>query len=233
MIDETYLEIRKQVEQFFIPENLKPDSGKVDISPLGKFQIEISQYATLPNRWDYSRGVVIDRASRKVIADIKRNHTHFWHTWVQHLNGSEYLLCAEDYQGYSIINLNSQKQHIYFPEAGYEGTGFCWTKVYPSPDGLVLAVDGCYWACPYELVILDFRNPEMLPYPERVRFEMLVDCDGWIDNHTFMFKHEVEVRKSDGTPYLLLSKQEQEIFDKDPSLADYRIETKHYKRTDM
>jgi len=229
-MDERYSERRKQIEQFFVPENIKRDSGVVDISPSGKFRIEIHRYATLPNRWDYSRGLVTDTSSGNLVADIKRNHGHFWHTGVQHPNGNEYLLCGEDYQGYSTLNLTTGKYQLYFPEAGYKGFGFCWVQVHPSPDGLVLAVDGCYWACPYELVIFDIHNPENLPYPELARFEELHSCDGWVDNETISLSREVAIRKSDGVPYEVLSEAEQEILDNDASLLDYRIETILYQR---
>jgi hypothetical protein len=54
--------------------------------------------------------------------------------------------------------------------------------VYPSPDGLVLAVDGCYWACPYEIVFFDFANPASLPLPEIDRCEEVTDpVIGWVD----------------------------------------------------
>lgn len=219
-----------QVEKFFTPENLEPDSGKIDVSPSGKFRIEVSRYFTLPNSWEYSRGIVTRVDGGEVISDIKRNYGHFWHTWVQHPNGNEYLLCGEDYQGYSILNLNTGKYQVYFPEEGYKGTGFCWTAVYPSPDGLVLAVDGCYWACSYDLVIFDFQNPETMPYPELARFEELDKCDGWIDNDTFVFKHDRAIRKSDGATYESLSEQEQEILDNDSTLMGYRSETVRFQR---
>jgi hypothetical protein len=229
-MDERYLEIRKQIDQFFIPENIKHNSGKIDVSPSGKFLIEIKRYVTLPNRWDYSRGIITNISNNKVVADIKRNYGHFWHTWVQHLNGFEYLLCGEDYQGYSLLNLSTGKYQVYFPEAGYKGVGFCWADVYPSPDGLVLAVDGCYWACPYELVILDFRDPENMPYPELARFEALDSCDGWIDNDTFVLRREINIRKSDGVEYESLSEKEQEFLDNDSTLTDFRIEKVHFQR---
>ena len=229
-MNERYLERRKQIDQFFIPENKKPDFEKFDTSPSGKFQIKINRYLTLPNRWEYSRGIITDISSGKLLADIKRNYGHFWHTWVQHPNGNEYLLCGEDYQGYSIMNLTSGLYQAYFPEGGYQGVGFCWVAVHPSPDKLVLAVEGCYWACPYELVLFDFRNPEQPPYPELARFENLDGCEGWIDNETFVLKHEVGYRKSDGALYDSLSDEEQEVLIKDDTLIEYRCETVHFKR---
>lgn len=232
-MDERYLERRESIERFFTPENLRPDSGKVYDSPSGKFRIEISLYSTLPNKKIYARGIVTRVRDGKIVADVKRNYGHFWHAWVDHPNGNEYLLCGEDYQGYSILNLASGKYQVYFPEAGYRGTGFCWVAVYPSPDGLILAVDGCYWAHPYALVMFDFRNPESMPYPELVRIEELFDCDGWKDNDTFVLRREIAVRKSDGVTYESLPPQEQEVLDSASTLIDYQIETIHFQRPSL
>ncbi|MHC1782473.1 MAG: hypothetical protein AB9891_06885 [Anaerolineaceae bacterium] len=229
-MDERYIENRKQIEQFFIPENIKPGSGMSVVSPSRHFRIEINHYLTLPNRWEYSRGIVTNIGTGKVVADVKRNYDHFWYTWVQHPNGNEYLLCGEDYQGYSVLNLNTGNYMTYFPEEGYQGVGFCWTDVHPSPDGLVLAVDGCYWACPYELVVFDFRNPENLPYPELARFEALDGCDGWKDNDTFVLRREITIRKSDGVDYDSLSEQEQEILENESTLLGHRIETIQFNK---
>lgn len=229
-MDERYIERRIKIEQIFIPENKIADSKKIRVSPSGNFQFEFYRYSTGPKTWEYSRAIVTRISDSEVIADIKRNYGAFWHVWSEHPNGNEYLLCGEDYQGYSVINLTTGDYHVYFPEAGYKGAGFCWAFVYPSPDGLVLAVDGCYWACPYDLVFYDFREPDKLPYLEMARFDNLNDSDGWLDNDTFVLSREVEFRKSDGVAYEKLSEKEQDILDKDSSLASYRKETTHFKR---
>jgi hypothetical protein len=141
------------------------------------------------------------------------------------------LLCGEDYQGYSIVNLTAGTCKPFFPEEGYKGCGFCWTAAYPSPDTLVLAVDGCYWACPYDVVLYDFRNPEDLPLRELSRVSSVVDrCEGWTDNETFVLKREVEVRRSDGAPYEALDEVEQAELDADPSLVETRTETFRLRR---
>lgn len=224
-MDEKYLEQRAGIEQFFISENIVDGTKKIGISPSGNFQIKIQQYSTGRNTWNYSRGIVSEVTTNKIIADIKRNYGHFWYAWVEHPNGYEYLLCGEDYQGYSVLNLSTSKYLVYFPDEGYKGAGFCWTAVYPSPDNLVLAVEGCYWACPYELVLVDFKDPETLPYPELTRCDNLEKCDGWADNKTFVLDREVEYRKSDGKAYALLTKAEQNELDKDISRVGYRKET--------
>ncbi|HEX2476789.1 MAG TPA: hypothetical protein VHK01_18695 [Lacipirellulaceae bacterium] len=229
-MDDRYAEKRRNIEQFFTPENRVADSVMSHDSASGNYRLEVCSYSTRPNAWGYTRGIATRVADGQVVADVKRNYSHFWHTWVEHPNGNEYLLCGEDYQGYCVINLTKAKYHVYFPEAGHQGWGFCWTAAYPSPDRLTLAVDGCYWACPYELVFYDFRNPDQLPLPELGRIENLVDCEGWVDDDTFVVKRDVEFRKSDGKPYDELTEEEQTILDSDNSLTDYRSDTVRCKR---
>lgn len=121
-----------------------------------------------------------------VVADVKRNYGIFWFAWVQR-GDREYLLCGEDYQGYNVIDLNFGPNVLTFPHEAYKGMGFCWTAAYPSPTGDTIAVEGCYWACPYELVFYDFTNPSRSPLPELFRVEDLERAEGWVSDHEFRF----------------------------------------------
>jgi hypothetical protein len=231
IMDERYSEKRKAIERFFVPENKSSDSASLIASPSGHYELEIWRYSTVPNSWNYSQGIVRRSSDQKVIADVKRNYGHFWHAWVQHPNGNEYLLCGEDYQGYSIVNLTQEAYQVFFPESGYNGLGFCWTAVYPSPDGLILAVDGCYWACPYEIVFFDFSDPTTLPLPEIKRCQDVTDpVIGWVDNDTFAFTVSYDTRKSDGVKYQDLSDEEQAVLDKDPTQLGDVTERFEWKR---
>lgn len=231
MDQETYIKQRASIETFFSAANRIPDSTQTHISPSGLFHLETSIYKTKPGTWNYSRGIVRNLENNAVVSDVKRNHSNFWHTWIPHPNGCEYLLCGEDYQGYSVINLTKETTSVYFPIEGYQGTGFCWTAVYPSPDNLVLAVDGCYWACPSEIVFFDFALPEQLPLLELGRLTNTLDGSSWIDEQTFKVMQEVEFRVSDGTNYKFLSETEQEILDSTPNSTDTREEERIWSRT--
>lgn len=154
------------------------------LSPSGRYALETEELSMGKDTWSYARGVVTRVADGATIAEVIRNYGHFWHCWVQHPDGQEYLLCGEDYQGYNVIDLERGENGVYFPTEAYDGHGFCWTQVHPSPDGLVLAVEGCYWACPYEIVLYDFRDTSKLPLPELARLEEYHDVIGWSDNDT-------------------------------------------------
>jgi len=219
-----YRKRRKAFEKQFRAYTPVPGSEEIIVSPSGSYELTVTQYTAGPSTWGFSRGVVVNTETRKQLADVKRNYGAFWHAWVQHSNGNEYLLCGEDYQGYLVINLTENRIHTHFPEKGHDGWGFCWAQVFPSPDGHMLAVDGCYWACPYDLVFYDFRTPDVLPFPELSRVDSLDDSAGWKDNNIFVLTREIEIRKSDGASYDSLPEQEQELLEKDDLLVDYRIE---------
>jgi hypothetical protein len=182
----TYLEIRREVIERFETLCVDTDSKKSFLSPSGRYLLHTSVWSGTDGRWSYSRGVVTDSKTQATIADIKRNHAMFWHSWVMQ-GESEYLLCGEDYQGYTVIELNAGRSVSTFPEEAFEGQGFCWVNVKPSPDGKTLAVDGCYWACERELVLIDFSMPSKSPLPEKRRFEHLKFLGNWSNNDEIEF----------------------------------------------
>lgn len=232
-MDRRYLEKRREIEKYFVPENLVADPPDVHRSPTGTHEVSVTRYRTEPRGWNYSRGLVRRLADGAVIADIKRNFGHFWLAWVNHPNGIEYLLCGEDYQGYSVIDLTAGVHHRYFPEAGHAGHGFCWATVHPSPDRLVLAVVGCFWACPYEVVFCNFTHPEKLPLPELDRtgdWGELTECKGWESNDAFVFETMQTIRVSDGVSIETLDTEEiNRLFDT-PDATAVRRDTRRWRR---
>jgi hypothetical protein len=228
-MDPRYERLRLEVEQYFTPEHRADEPSDIRRSPSGAYELEVTPYHTKPGAWDYSRGVVRRSRDRTVVADIKRNYGSFWHAWVQQ-SGNEYLLCGEDYQGYSVINLTSGTHHRHFPEEAYAGGGFCWVAAYPSPDGRTLAVDGCFWACPYELVIYDLAEPERIPLPELHRIGDLYACKGWGADGDFVFERHYEVRASDGVRIDALPIEEINALLRQPGAITGKSELIHWRR---
>lgn len=188
------------------------------VSPSGRYRLQIGTIQSSEKRhWDYSIGKVDDMNNNETLFTVHRNYPHFWHTFVKHSNGNEYLLCGEDYQGYTVINLTEREEQVVRNEGADTGSGFCFANVIPSPDGNTLAVDGCYWACPYDIVFYDFTEPDVVPLNKLSMMPgYLEDAEYyWEDNNTFVARMSVDVRKSDGVHYDDLTEEEQEILDKD------------------
>lgn len=184
-------------------------------SPSGAYRVLITQHPTGPGTWAYSRGRVFEGASNTLIAEVRRNFSAFPFSWVeQHASGHDYLVCGEDYQGQTVIELDSGRRVDYRPEEANRGQAFCWAAHWPSPDGRLLAVDGCYWACPYEVLIVDFSQPMTAPWPIVYRAP---SADAAFDDAKFLrwtsptsctLEVSYDVRTSDGKRLDALSEDE-------------------------
>jgi hypothetical protein len=214
--EEQYQYFRLQIESRFIEANRKGKPTEV-LSPSGKYRLVTSIYSTEPGKWEYTRGQVY--SGDTLIADVKRNYSSFWHAWVEdHPNGHSYFLCGENYQGHTIIELDTKKRIDSRPREGMQREftsehGFCWAFVEPSPDKLTLALEGCFWAAPYETLLLDFSEPMKLPYPEYPivgNWPEAESFDTWVTEGKILIKSVVEIRKSDGKALRDLSYEEQE-----------------------
>jgi hypothetical protein len=165
--DEQYIEKRNQQFKYFLDE-YKLKETETHFSPSQKYRlyIEFYNYKEGYYRYSYTKGMVTNLETQKTI-EIKRNIGHFLFKWMTKDN-REYLLCGQDYQGYSIVELNNLEIYDFVPEEAYEGLGFCWASI-EDLDGDKLIVEGCIWAHEYERIVYDFSNPLKLPYPELER----------------------------------------------------------------
>ena len=83
---------------------------------------------------------------------------------IHHANGKEYLVFYENLYGYSVLDLTSMKTANYIPRESsihderFEET-FIWVVPHYDPFNSLLAVEGCIWAAPYSIVVLDFSDP--------------------------------------------------------------------------
>ena len=229
-----YIEKRKHIQEVFAQS--KPQDTKEVFSPSEKYKLIISDYFSGKNTWNYTRGDVINVNDGQLISRVDRNYTAFPFSWCErHPEGHDYLICGEDYQCQTIIELDTRKRIDYVDPLAEQGWAFCWTAHYPSPDGKYLIVEGCVWACPYELVLFDFTKPMSLPYKEIKRWpkdeSYTQDLDkvlGFNPDGSFAFTFEEEVRRLDNKPVRLLTKEEQEILSEAENYNDV-IRYRKYK----
>ena len=165
-------------------------------SPSGCYRLLVTTHPTGPGTWEYSRGRVFSCESGAQIAEVRRNYGAFPFSWIEgHRNRHDYLLCGENYQGQTVIELDTGGRVDHMPESAAKGMAFCWVKHTPSSDGSLIAVEGCYWACSGEVVIVDFTSPMQPPWPELHRDE---EFFGWISATSCTIGREFYVRRSDG-----------------------------------
>ena len=84
---------------------------------------------------------------------------------IHHADGYTYFVFDEELYGYSVLNLDSLQCMHFIPAESY-GTypdefkeTFIWCDCFYNPENNLLAVDGCFWACPGDVIVLDFKDP--------------------------------------------------------------------------
>lgn len=194
-------------------------------SPCGRYSIEATRFTEIPPELgeitilkkpggpDYCRIVVREKKSGRELAEIRRNNPNFWSAWVDHPNGSQHLVCAQDIAGYSVVNLTKGETHHYCPPAKELESAFEWVSVHPSPGKTRLAAFGWRWGwpapSPMECALYDFSAPDSFPYRElcRGRYErgfcvvppyISEDENGWIDDETYVYVTQQFYRRRDG-----------------------------------
>ena len=94
-----------------------------------------------------------------------------------------------------------------------------------------MAVEGCIWAAPYDLVFYDFSEPLNLPFPEVGRINEIGKVIGWESETVFAIEHEFTARKSDNRRFESLSESEQDEYYKNESAFSYQIEILRWERS--
>ena len=124
---------------------------KTVTSPSGKYTLTVHTHPQGANFWSYTRGVISGGAN----ITICRNYRSFPYLFVEgHPDGNDYLVCGRDYQSQTVVNLTTGETKDY-----KSPPNFCWAAYTASPSKRTLAVEGCYWGGPYEVILVDFSQP--------------------------------------------------------------------------
>lgn len=179
-------------------------------SPSGKYLLTIEHYKTGPKSWNYTKGTVRDLKC-KIVGSVYRNYSSFWHCWVEgHPDGHDYLFCGENYQGQTVIQLDTGDRKDFVGIDCRLGGAFCWQEALCSPNNMFLAVNGCFWGCQHEARIIDISDPMNIKDTGRFRGGNRYEVLGWVDDETVSVEYEEEVRKSDGKFTYDLTDEEEE-----------------------
>lgn len=146
-------------------ENIVPGSSP-RVFTCGRYRLELTTHAN--GGWDYTKGRVY--RDGELLDEVHRNIYDFPFAWVEnHPNGHDYLIAGENYQGQTVLELDTGRRKEHLPDDAAQGFGFCWAAYTVSPSKTTLAVSGCYWACPYEVAFVDFTDPMVrLPVLQRI-----------------------------------------------------------------
>lgn len=149
-------------------------------SPSGRYRLVVTSHTTGKGTWNYAKGRVYEGG--KLLTEVYRNYGSFPYAWLEDHPKGSYLLCGEDYQGQTLVNLKDGTKKSVVPPEADDGAGFCWVVIHPAPGGLMLAVEGCYWACPYETILVDFSDPDSMDWKVIARSDD--EFKGWKEDGT-------------------------------------------------
>jgi hypothetical protein len=168
---------RMDIKQYFKAENELPDSSQEHTSSSGKYTLKSSVYHTVESIGSVSLGLVfLSNDTSKPLFEVQRNFNLFPFCFVEgHPNGHDYLVCGADYQGQTVLELDTGKRVDHVPEGEKRGVGFCWAKYTASVEKDILGVVGCFWAAPDELRFVDFSEPMKLPFLVLSEFHFIDD----------------------------------------------------------
>lgn len=168
---------QKTEAEYFTPDNTDLENRREKLSPSGKYKLVITPYRTKPGCWSFTQGLIFNVENGQQIAEIQRNYSSFPYLWVEdHVNGHSYLIGGADYQGQTVIELDTGLRKDFLPAAAIDGAGFCWAEYEYNTAKQVLIVDGCYWACPYEYKLYDFSDPMNKGWPNLTDEEEELCC---------------------------------------------------------
>lgn len=166
----------------FCPKNLMSDNNQGDVvTALGQGYEMRSRFYKGKTEW-------VVHGSENEIFDENGCKLYTWRCidvdcefcqLIVHGSGCTYLVFRRDLYGYSVLKLDTMQDFHYIPsdsfpvsqEQKFQET-FIWTGVTYDCSSNLLAVAGCYWACPSSIVVLDFTDP------------MTEHC--WVDIHSIV-----------------------------------------------
>lgn len=163
---EEYKKWHARCQKIFIEKYRRPDFDST-IKLINDYYVisqsfggEIGRYTIYANK-----STLYNREGKEIFTWHNLNSDGDFATLFLHSNGKHYLVFRIDLYGYGVLELESGKELYYMPSEAYPDNDedieetFIWTGANYDPNSDLLAVDGCYWACPASTIIVDFTNP--------------------------------------------------------------------------
>jgi len=175
--------IRKDILEYYDPDSYISGSDDYSLSVNGIYYYETEKYKQTDSR----RNWIITKVKIGCLEEQTFFFEYFSHSddvcsvWLYRQN-KDYLLYPEAQGGQSIFDVENKRLYSFYSKED----AFIWTDILASPDNNKLAVIGCYWACPYELVIYDCSDLFVLPYPYiyREHVESGFSLKEWCNNQS-------------------------------------------------
>lgn len=155
-----YQDYRREFAAFFCEDCRALDSGG-ERKLIDGYSVRSDRYKSESPSFRLSRHCLLDNGGRAVYTWDNINNDGEFFTLITHANGKHYLIFREDLYGYSVLEAETGQTVHYFPDRSWQPgwETFIWTGARYDPQSNLLAVAGCYWACPNGTLLLDFSDP--------------------------------------------------------------------------
>jgi hypothetical protein len=178
--------IRADIQKYFDPKASLGFTDSYSLSEFGLYYFETEQYrqADPERNWVISKIHIGHIEKDGYFFEYLTDNDNTCSAWI-YKDNKDYLLFPEAQGGQSVFDVEERKLFSF-----YSGEDpFIWTGILISPDKTKLAVEGCYWACPFELVIYDCTDLTALPYPclHRQIIDTEFQIKEWADDTTILF----------------------------------------------
>lgn len=183
--DESY--IKKRLEKsndLFIPKYLK-DENEIIISKEMGYKIYTEKYEInreeghpkYPYTEKGSKNKILDKNNSCIYEYIELNCPYNLYDIIKHSNGKNYLCFKTDFYGYSFLDLSTLKDFHYTPHGINERKeSFIWCSTFYNPENDIIAVEGCFWSAPYDVLLYEIKDP-LKPFTKQLSVHFEYDND--------------------------------------------------------
>jgi len=208
--EEWYYTKRKDIEKKIENGKILSSKRKQFVSPKGKYVLTITPVAFKEDKrfWAFTIGKIYKKDKNmtgKLITTIHRNSEKFPFIFVEDQDGHDYFVCGEDYQGQTIVQLDTGEQIDFIGEKAKRNMEFCQQKFHLSPNKKIIAIEGHARNKPNDVTefrsirFYNFDAPMKLPLEEtgnRISFHYNEGI-GWEDDNHFVVAVIEDRRKED------------------------------------
>jgi hypothetical protein len=179
---EKYKQYREKMMEFITPENLvkseivfptrfdlsdiEEDGEECPLYAVKDILVILETYKTNKGAWDFSKAIV--KKDDVIIAEVIRNYPCFPFLLFKHDNGNRYMVCGEDYQGITLVNIETGEVKSVVPETWEYGANLCFTEFQSYFDNELIA-QACIWGGDYQQIVFDVSDIENLPWKIKSR----------------------------------------------------------------
>lgn len=153
---ETYNEF-VDIRRYVIDDKFLIETENYDLSD--GFLLECDVYVDMEQGID-AKKITLKNADRIIYEYYCfYDHNFIFKDIIHHKNGHRYYPFHIDLYGISYLDVDTLEIYNYIPEGYPDSESFIIMDIHYDKKSNLIAYGGCYWACPYDVMVGDFSDP--------------------------------------------------------------------------